>query len=234
MKKRCANGHLNDASNIRCQECGASLKCAQEVPDDFEELAPNVDYPESPAGADMTGIPSQPPGPVGSTTTGMAGNGNPQAVTGESYLCIYPDPDPATGMCKSCDKPVASHPVAEVPLGEVPTNAPKTPPPLFLVLPDGYRVPIMEGVAIGRGAQYASVEMATRLSLYKGVSRLHAWMGQEGDALLLLDLGSRNGTWVNAMHLKPFSVTRLMLNTMPVKVRLGANLTLSLVAGDTA
>lgn len=234
MKKRCANGHLNDASKIRCQKCGSSLKCAQEVSDDFEEPAPNGDPPEVSAGVDITDKPNQTPGPVESTPPGMVGNANPQPTKDKSCTCKYPDPDPATGICRACDFPIASPTEAGLHQGEVPTDAARTPSPLFLILPDGFRVPIKDGVPIGRRAEYAGVEIATRLSRYKGVSRLHAWMGQEDDAVLLLDLGSRNGTWIDAIRLKPFSVTRLMLSTMPVQVRLGANLTLNLVEGDTA
>ena len=208
MKKLCPNGHLNDLTAFRCPTCNISLRYAQEVPDDYK----NPDLPEPSESTEMSEMPNRTPEPIGGAPTGNSGNDTPVLSRDESCACRYPDPDPATAICQACDLPVTSPTEPNVRREATPIEANKTPKALFLILPDGYRIPIRAGVPIGRRAEYVGGEVATRLNRYKGVSRLHAWMGQEDDAVLLLDLGSRNGTWIDAVRLKPFSMTRVILS----------------------
>lgn len=64
-----------------------------------------------------------------------------------------------------------------------------------LVLPTGRRIPVgAEPLLLGRAEEWA---LAPDLATYSGVSRRHAMIVRSGDRLLLSDLGSTNGTYVN-------------------------------------
>jgi pSer/pThr/pTyr-binding forkhead associated (FHA) protein len=88
-------------------------------------------------------------------------------------------------------------------------------------------------MVIGRGSQFADSEMARYLAPFMGVSRSHLWIGRDDDAVLLLDLGSKNGTWTNTGRVLPFTLKRLKQDQLPAQIRLGANLVLELTGGST-
>jgi len=80
---------------------------------------------------------------------------------------------------------VAATPVVAEPIG--PSEA-----TFWLVTGDGTRVPVRDVVSIGRGEDNTIV-----LSQDRQVSRRHARISPEGDRLILEDLGSANGSFLN-------------------------------------
>lgn len=101
-------------------------------------------------------------------------------------------------------------------------------------MPDGHRIPVRDGIALGRGTEeQVGVDITARLAPHKGVSRLHAWVGQQDDAVLVLDLGSRNGTWIDGLKLDPFKLKRFEPKAFPLRVRLGAHVAVVVMEGGT-
>ncbi len=68
-------------------------------------------------------------------------------------------------------------------------------------------IPIDQEITIGRtdrsGEQQPDVDLAPYGALEKGVSRIHAAIRHYGNVLMLVDLGSTNGTSLNSQRLSP-------------------------------
>ena len=82
---------------------------------------------------------------------------------------------------------------------------------LKLTIPDSGRyveVPLTKKVTIGRvdpaSASFPDVDLARDDALDKGVSRRHAKITRRGRGVLIEDLGSMNGTFVNRKKLIPY------------------------------
>lgn len=133
----------------------------------------------------------------------IASNQHPEAFC----ECKYSDPDPVSGICQGCDAPVKLQPA---PAEEAPIRA-------RLVLPDGSALNLVSGVTVGRNA----AETRNALLCYDGVSRTHLWLAQQGDELLVIDLGSRNGTWIGNQRLLPHALHRYPLAGLFLHIRLG-------------
>lgn len=233
MKKRCSCGVVNDEIARRCIACDQSLRYAEEIPDDFVETnsvsAPGAGALDGIADDSSSATESLPTPP----TTQVERPSGDISKSAETCLCQYPDPNPETGICEACDHPVqATRAVGCADAISQPTATPANWAP-SLVLPNGHRVAISSGMVIGRVAQFAGSEMARYLAPFKGVSRTHLWIGRDDDAVLLLDLGSRNGTWINTGRVLPFTLKRLKQDELPAQIRLGANLIFELTVGST-
>lgn len=224
MKKLCSCGVVNDEIAKRCIKCDQSLRYAEEIPDDFVETS-SVPAPGARA---LDGIAND----SSSASESLSPQEDVRKSAG-TCQCDYPDPNPETGICEACDHSVQAtraEGCAEAISQPTPTPANWAP---SLVLPNGHRFAISSGMVIGRVAQFAGSEMARYLAPFKGVSRTHLWIGRDDDAVLLLDLGSRNGTWTNTGRVLPFTLKRLKQDELPTQIRLGANLILELTGGST-
>ena len=95
------------------------------------------------------------------------------------------------------------------------TGAPRvdvtSPLSLKLTIPDSRRdveVPLTKEVTIGRldptSASFPDVDLTRDDALDKGVSRRHAKITRRGHEVLIEDLGSMNGTFVNLKKLTPY------------------------------
>ncbi len=77
------------------------------------------------------------------------------------------------------------------------------PAPWVLTLPDGRRVLLDRDLVVGRAAECDVVLAET------GVSRRHARIFREGEALFVADEGARNGVFVDARRVEPGQPHRL-------------------------
>ena len=118
--------------------------------------------------------------------------------------------DPSTCWC--CNLPIRADavPAKSVAQGQV-----------FIVLPGNVRVGIGAGFILGRDIRVAPAPIRGLLAAYPGLSRVHAWVGCDGRDVTVLDLGSRNGTWLNEQRLEPGLPFTCPLHGQPVKLRLG-------------
>lgn len=87
--------------------------------------------------------------------------------------------------------------------------------------PDIIRVPVAERITLGRGDSNQNISPEIDLGAYdgqrKGVSRKHARLIMRDNRLVIEDLGSSNGTYINGQHIGVLS---------PVRVRDGDHLKL--------
>jgi len=80
---------------------------------------------------------------------------------------------------------------------------------LVLSIRDGGRIelPLSKEVVLGRldasRAVFPDVDLTSEDGMDRGVSRRHARISRQGDQVFIEDLGSLNGTFLNAQHLVP-------------------------------
>ena len=130
-----------------------------------------------------------------------------------------------TLFCNECgsyllgDKPEGTDPLAAEEVtwmereetSEVPEEGVTSPLGLRLTIPDSgsdVEVPLTRGVNIGRldpaSASFPDVDLTSYGGLEKGVSRRHAKINRRGNEVIIEDLGSINGTFLNREKLKPY------------------------------
>lgn len=90
------------------------------------------------------------------------------------------------------------------------------------MLPNGVRKEIGTGVCLGRDLTHVGVETAAAFGTLMGVSRTHAWLCCSGSGVIVVDLGSRNGTWLGSERLQPWKARFIDTTDLPVEIRLGA------------
>ncbi len=209
-RKQCSCGHLNDFARQACEQCGRSLR-----------RAPTVWSSDDP-----------PPDPADSARNGRPGPAIEEALGPErdsgiastpACRCASPLEDGANpGFCARCDgqilnddSPQSASRAKDGPAAEIAT------PRLWIGEAD---FPLSEGLIVGRDKTVVSARMAHAVVRYPGVSRRHLWAMTTGDELLLLDLGSKNGSWLDGKRLPPLVAERIQLDALPLTLRLGANL----------
>lgn len=130
-----------------------------------------------------------------------------------------------TLFCDECgsylleDKPEGTDPLAademtwleRAKTSDVPGQGVTSPLGLKLTIPDNgsdVEVPLTRGVNIGRldpvSASFPDVDLTSYGGLEKGVSRRHAKINRRGNEVIIEDLGSINGTFLNREKLKPY------------------------------
>jgi len=103
--------------------------------------------------------------------------------------------------------PTVSLPVDEV--EEITTKPRQTQGPAMLTRQDSIAVRVMgqQDYILGRAEATQAILPDIDLNRYgaheKGVSRLHCHLRYEGDSLMVVDLGSANGTFLNGTRLTP-------------------------------
>ncbi len=216
MKKQCIQcGHLNDTHAVTCAECSSDLLQAQEV---FEQAIQDPD-----ASSDW-GKTSDTDSRRGPTT------GSTDRVT-EQLPCDCPIPGGDPGAtCFACGGTVLSKEQAAAPCDsyddyDAPhaffANAAAV-PRISIRFPNAMRKEIGEGIFLGRDVAQAGAETATALGTLMGISRSHAWLCCSGNGVIVVDLGSRNGTWLGSERLQPWKSRFIDATDLPVEIRLGA------------
>ena len=85
---------------------------------------------------------------------------------------------------------------------------------VFLRIENGaqeHEVPLNSPVRLGREASesYVTLDLSQAGGAEKGVSRSHALIMKHEDAVVIVDSGSMNGTYVNAQRVEPFVPTKI-------------------------
>ena len=182
----------------RCGACDESLRTGTWLSEEADET-----QTEAPANADE----AQPP-PREPCSCDGAGGPMPDDPT-TCFLCggVLPEPNDAPA---AVDSPPAAEP------------EPKT-ISCSLLLADGRRVPVAEGILVARGdpASVASpriVHVPTPT-----ISRKHAWLSVRGQNVEIVDLGSRNGTYIEGRRIEPLCPVEIE-PTRSVQISFGRNL----------
>lgn len=134
-------------------------------------------------------------------------------ATSDALLCPHPDcaqPNPPEAVrCRYCDRPLGLAASIEWPWGE--------------------RTPIVGELHIGRAAPSAPALIERLEREFDNVSRRHAVLRVHAGQLTVEDLGSANGTFVDAVRLPPHQPLRLRSGAA---VRFAADLVAIVSIGD--
>lgn len=212
MKKQCIQcGHLNEPHAVMCAQCPSDLLQAQEV---FEQ---RVQDPDSSNDTSKASDNSSRRGPTMESA---------DRVT-EQLPCDCPIPGGDPGAtCFACGGLVASEQRAS----SNPQTGSESAHQLSAMLPNGIRQEIGVGLFLGRDLARASAETASALGPLMGISRSHAWLCCSGNGVIVVDLGSRNGTWLGSECLQPWKSRFIDATDLPVEIRLGARGLLQIMA----
>lgn len=188
----------------RCEFCDESLHTGTWLSEEADEtdLGPEQTE-EATANPDEVQPPPQEP-----CSCEGAGGPMPDDPT-TCFLCsgVLPEPNDAPAV-------VPSPPAAE--------PEPKT-ISCSLILADGRRVPVAEGILVTRGDP-ASVEPPYIVNVQTPtVSRKHAWLRESGQNVEVVDLGSTNGTYIEGRRIEPLRPVEVA-PTGVVQISFGRNL----------
>lgn len=212
-KLECSNcGYRNDMFRRRqgCAECTASLTDAKIV----DEAPPQTESPE----------PEDEPSP--SSKDG--------SISAESRCtCATPISTPENPhLCQYCDGLIvtAQRETAEF-AGEKRAVAAQ----VTLAISGVCEIAVGVGMVVGRErTEMVPRKLMDLLSNAAGVSRKHAWFGSDEDYLYIVDLGSRNGTWVDYERLTPLALHRYSRDSLPAEVHLGGKVAFYVRCGESA
>ena len=193
----------------RCESCDESLHTGTWLSEEADEADLEL-APANPAEV-------QPPPPEPCTCDG-AGGPTPDDPT-TCFLCggVLPEPNDAPAAAES-ESPPATEP------------EPKA-ISCSLLLADGRRIPVAEGILVARGdaASVASpriVQVPTPT-----VSRKHAWLRVRGQNVEIVDLGSTNGTYLEGRRIEPLRPVEIE-PTSSIQISFGRNLRATLTFDD--
>ena len=213
MRLRCiACPTLNGPEATVCKQCGSDLRHAEKVYEETVEPPPVV-------------LPEQ------SDTAPTQGAGSDVEATSAYCAC---DPITRRGVaatvCFICDLPYKPEPEPTVGPGILQGRGDLTQDPVnaVAVMPEGLATPIAQGLLLGREVPGADRALAAVLSGRFGVSRVHTWIGCIDNQITILDLGSRNGTWVAGQRLQPGSPWHCAAAALPVVVYLGGTFSMTI------
>jgi len=134
----------------------------------------------------------------------------------------------APTTCQECGAEVDAGPACRycgTAVGETPSGD-----ALRLVLPDGHSVVVgIEPLKLGRDEEFSSV--APHLMPFGNVSRHHALIARDRDTVVVTDLESTNGTFLNDVRLDPGRSTPAAIGD---RIRLAAHCVLQLTSGVAA
>ncbi len=204
-----ACGHRNDETAVVCARCDHDLSYAEAV---FSEGESAAMPPAAPAVAEV---------PHATTQT-----------TGAFCTCAPASRVAGEAVCWACNLPYGAlaTPASEL---QPEVQAPRLRLPTSLELPGGVTVALGQGLVLGRDGASAAVAATGALSAMPGVSRVHAWLGLDSDCrLIVVDLGSRNGTWVGGTRLTTGIPQVIDEVSLPVTIHLGGRCQVSIRAGE--
>lgn len=153
----------------------------------------------------------------------------------EESVCECTTPEPSSsrsGHCWVCgdslrpgagveDLPPVAHPEtgASPAADPTPTSRRKA---AVLQWPTGAQVGIAAGLLVGREVHCTSLTLGRAMQDCTTLSRVHAWLSWSEAGLTVVDLASRNGTWVDGERLPPGLPRLISAHRMP-----GAGLTIA-------
>lgn len=197
--------------SLRCLNCRAQNDAAREW---CTECGDTLAFAEPVAAepAEQAREPSvSPPAAVRSAVAGSRGP--------------YCECDPARrsagrASCFICDRPYLPE--------AVPARAASAECRVAVVLPEDEVIEVGAGLLLGREVDSAHPALARAIAGRTGVSRVHAWIGCHDGEVTVLDLGSRNGTWI-AGHRQPAGMPwRCADESLPASIYLGGSFHLTL------
>ncbi len=197
----------NLAAALRCVVCGTSLRT----------VAVKYAVADASSGADAVSSP-----PEGAHQSAMNPGG--MAETGALPRCTCKSPNPAERVCSACGGLIdaAALAVSESRCEPREQLAREGCPKLRIAgIAD---IGIGNGVLLGRDALAVQPELARALAGFRGVSARHAWFGVTSRGVIVLDMGSRNGTWLKGQRLIPFAAHNVVWVDLPCTVWLGGKL----------
>ena len=203
----------NDETAVVCTACGHDLAYAEVV---FKEAG-------SQGGANVPALPSPPPPPP-----------PPRPVTADGAYCECAQTQRVAGArkCWACGLPYLDAAAGPVHVADPALQTCRT---TTVRLPGGVMMALGEGLLLGRDVASRSVEDSGALQTLPGLSRVHVWIGPDGAGqLAVIDLGSRNGTWVGATRLRPGIPFVVDNAALPTAIHLGGCCEISLHSGDSA
>lgn len=220
--KRCIGcGHLNPAEAMTCgaDGCGADLRYAEEVFVSENEAPTNL-----------------------TTASSSQATENPDAhpshevfrETVEAEVCHCPFARAKAGeICAACGGRVPDDTTPGARAGSDPARPSQRALAesevragnLRIRLPNQHVVIPDADVLLGRGRDVPNRTIADALAGFPGVSRHHAMLLFGDGQARLLDLGSKNGTWINDQRLTAYVPYPLAIDE-GVRVRLGLSATL--------
>jgi len=214
MKKRCvACNTLNAVEAVACSSCKQSLMGAEEV---YDEAA----NPK-----------------LGSETISERGEiktNQPAKSSSTVCECKFPSSDD-NGICKACDGivPQAGESVDETQANTVAVTeaSPQSaiPPRFFIhIRNQNIRLPLDEsGLVLGRSARTPEI-LRHYFRQLPVVSRQHLLVSVHASELLLLDLGSHNGSQAGNCILQPLQMYAFSVADLPITVQFGRNCSLDI------
>lgn len=189
----------------RCGPCGESLHTGTWLNEEADETDLGPAQTEATANPDEVQPPPREP-------CSCEGSGGPMSDDPTTcFLCggVLPEPNDAPAAAESESSPAAE-------------PEPKT-ISCSLLLTDGRRVPVAEGILVARGdpASVASPRIVNVPT--PTVSRKHAWLRVRGQNAELVDLGSTNGTYIEGRRIEPLHPVEIE-PTRSVQISFGRNL----------
>ena len=190
----------------RCGYCDESLHTGTWLNEEADETNLGPEQTEATANSDEAQPPPQEP-----CSCDGAGGPMPDDPT-TCFLCggVLPEPTDAPPAAAESESPPAAEP------------EPKA-ISCSLLLTDGRRVPVAEGILVARGdpASVASPHIVNVPT--PTVSRKHAWLSVRGQNVELVDLGSTNGTYIEERRIEPLCPVEIE-PTRSVQISFGHNL----------
>ena len=214
--KVCRSGHHNPLTAMECVAC------------DSRSL--EIVYPASADEGRVPCMPRRSPAHDGPASAGMR---TPSSGGEETSPCECPKPDRTKPICPACGGVVVrepSPPPAE-PRFDSPSASLFRPSVRLQNLP---ALLIGSGISIGRAVPEMPSPVANTLREFRGVSRLHAWIGCNEDSVLIVDRGSKNGTWIDGRRLTAHQYHSIPRAELPRTIWLGGKLVLNIEAEGKA
>lgn len=77
--------------------------------------------------------------------------------------------------------------------------------------PEEHELKLTNPIKLGRefSETFSSIDLSPAGGMEKGVSRSHAMIMKHNNAIVIVDSGSLNGTYVNAQRVEPFMPTKI-------------------------
>ena len=196
-------GNDNDATNVFCENCGASLTKPAVVPPPSVAapvapplpVAPPTPPPVAPPAAPAPAVVAPPPAP----------SVQPAAPPPQPTAPVTPPPQPVAPPVTPAPAPAQPQMIAATPA----TQPPPPGHPRFVVAASGMyfdisnRVELMIGRVDPISGIFPEIDLTAHGGDEGGVSRKHCRITLAGNQYFAEDLGSSNGTWIKTTRLQP-------------------------------
>jgi len=181
-----ACGSATDPDALFCGRCGQRLAAQPEAQPPASEVQPQL-----PFGGPLPAQAPPPPAPAPEVMAAPAPSQQPQPLPPEE-----PPQAAGTAMCPTCAAPNAFDAPFCSNCGTELAASPESGPVGELVGPNGLHVAVAGVVSVGRDA-HNNVPIPD-----PAISRVHCRLETRGTTVLLSDLNSTNGTWVNGRRVQ--------------------------------